>query len=90
MLLTLQKFGGYMSALIADLECDGFAINERVVDEAGVDLLLRELESVGINDTSMRAGKAFAIRKFIECSSCSPCAGIQSCHEVASRTSAWE
>jgi len=54
-----------MSALIADLECDGFAINERAVDEAGLDLLLRELESVGTNDTSMRAGKAFAMRNLL-------------------------
>jgi hypothetical protein len=47
-----------MSALIADLELDGFAFVERAVDKAGVDLLLRELESVGTKDTSMRAGKA--------------------------------
>ena len=54
-----------MSALIADLELDGFAVVERVIDEAAVDLLLRELESVRTDNVSMRAGKAFAIRNLL-------------------------
>jgi hypothetical protein len=54
-----------MSTLIDDLERDGFAIVERAIDEASVDLLLRELESVRSGDTLMRAGKAFGIRNLL-------------------------